>query len=72
MTDDRPRVLRRVGVLLLAVNVGLALLKGWAWVASGSLAVEGEAEPATVEVVEGPNEEAEESGVDWRSNDFIN
>ncbi|PSP99802.1 cation transporter [Halobacteriales archaeon QS_4_69_31] len=43
MTDDRPRVLRRVGVLLLAVNVGLALLKGWAWVASGSLAVEGEA-----------------------------
>ncbi|MFB6150679.1 MAG: cation diffusion facilitator family transporter [Haloarculaceae archaeon] len=41
--DDRSRVLRRVGVLLLGANVALALLKGGAWVATGSLAVEGEA-----------------------------
>jgi cation diffusion facilitator family transporter len=42
MTDDRPRVLRKVGLLLLAVNVALALVKGGAWLATGSLAVESE------------------------------
>ncbi|QPV61293.1 cation transporter [Halosimplex litoreum] len=43
MTDDRPRVLRRVGILLLVANVALAALKGGAWVATGSLAVQSEA-----------------------------
>jgi cation diffusion facilitator family transporter len=43
MADDRPRVLRKVGLLLLAVNVALALVKGGAWLATGSLAVESEA-----------------------------
>ncbi|WP_415379214.1 cation diffusion facilitator family transporter [Halosimplex sp. TS25] len=43
MTDDRPRVLRKVGLLLLAVNLGLVALKGAAWLATGSLAVESEA-----------------------------
>ncbi|WP_436928512.1 cation diffusion facilitator family transporter [Halosimplex halobium] len=43
MTDDRPRVLRRVGLLLLGANVALALLKGGAWFATGSLAVQSEA-----------------------------
>ncbi|QLH80375.1 cation diffusion facilitator family transporter [Halosimplex pelagicum] len=43
MTDDRSRVLRRVGILLLVANVALALLKGGAWVATGSLAVQSEA-----------------------------
>jgi len=42
MTDDRSRALRRVGLLLLAVNVALALVKGGAWFASGSLAVQSE------------------------------
>ncbi|WP_436907630.1 cation diffusion facilitator family transporter [Halosimplex marinum] len=42
MTDDRPRVLRRVGLLLLGANVALALLKGGAWFATGSLAVQSE------------------------------
>jgi len=41
--DDRSRALRRVGLLLLGANVGLAAIKGAAWVATGSLAVEGEA-----------------------------
>jgi cation diffusion facilitator family transporter len=43
MPDDRSRALRRVGLLLLGVNVALALVKGAAWFASGSLAVQGEA-----------------------------
>ena len=43
MTDDRPRVLRKVGILLLVVNVALVLVKGAAWLATGSLAVESEA-----------------------------
>ncbi|QLH76205.1 cation transporter [Halosimplex rubrum] len=43
MTDDRPRVLRRVGILLLVANVALAALKGGAWVTTGSLAVQSEA-----------------------------
>jgi len=43
MTDDRPRVLRRVGLLLLGVNLALVLLKGGAWLTTGSLAVESEA-----------------------------
>ncbi|ELZ28150.1 cation diffusion facilitator family transporter [Halosimplex carlsbadense 2-9-1] len=42
MTEDRPRVLRRVGILLLVVNVVLVALKGGAWIATGSLAVESE------------------------------
>jgi cation diffusion facilitator family transporter len=42
MTDDRSRVLRRVGLLLLGANVALALLKGGAWFATGSLAVQSE------------------------------
>jgi len=36
-------VLRRVGILLLVANVALALLKGGAWFATGSLAVQSEA-----------------------------
>ncbi|WP_123534920.1 cation diffusion facilitator family transporter [Halosimplex salinum] len=51
MTDDRPRVLRRVGLLLLAVNVALALVKGAAWLATGSLAVESEAINSTADSV---------------------
>jgi cation diffusion facilitator family transporter len=43
MTDERSRTLRRVGLLLLGANVALALLKGSAWLATGSLAVQGEA-----------------------------
>jgi cation diffusion facilitator family transporter len=43
MTEDRPRVLRRVGLLLLAANLALALLKGGAWLTTGSLAVQSEA-----------------------------
>ena len=43
MTDERSRALRRVGLLLLGANVALVLLKGGAWLATGSLAVEGEA-----------------------------
>jgi len=43
MTDERSRALRRVGLLLLGANVGLAVLKGGAWFATGSLAVQGEA-----------------------------
>ena len=36
-------MLRRVGILLLVANVALALLKGGAWFATGSLAVQSEA-----------------------------
>jgi len=43
MSGDRSRTLRRVGLLLLAANLALALLKGGAWLATGSLAVESEA-----------------------------
>jgi len=43
MTDERASALRRVGLLLLAVNLALALVKGGAWVATGSLAVQSEA-----------------------------
>ena len=39
----RGRVLRRVGLLVLGVNVCLALAKGAVWYATGSLAVGGEA-----------------------------
>jgi cation diffusion facilitator family transporter len=42
-TDERSRALRRVGLLLLGVNVALAALKGGAWLATGSLAVQSEA-----------------------------
>ena len=42
MPDDRSRALRRVGLLLLGANVALALVKGGACLASGSLAVQGE------------------------------
>ena len=40
---DRKTAVRRAGVLVLAVNAGLALLKGGAWYATGSLAVGSEA-----------------------------
>ena len=43
MTDERSRALRRVGLLLLGANVALVLLKGGAWLVTGSLAVESEA-----------------------------
>ena len=36
-------MLRRVGLILLAANLALALIKGGAWVATGSLAVQSEA-----------------------------
>jgi cation diffusion facilitator family transporter len=42
MPHDRSRVLRRVGLLTLGVNVALVIIKGGAWFASGSLAVQGE------------------------------
>jgi cation diffusion facilitator family transporter len=42
MPDDRSRALRRVGLLILGVNVALVVVKGGAWFASGSLAVQGE------------------------------
>jgi len=41
--DERSRALRRVGLLLLGANVALAALKGGAWFATGSLAVQSEA-----------------------------
>ncbi|WP_435184856.1 cation diffusion facilitator family transporter [Halobellus sp. EA9] len=43
MSDDRRRVVRRVGAIVLAVNLALALAKGGVWWISGSLAVGSEA-----------------------------
>jgi cation diffusion facilitator family transporter len=43
MSDDRRRVVRRVGAIILAVNLALALAKGGVWWVSGSLAVGSEA-----------------------------
>ncbi|RLM56988.1 cation transporter [Halobellus sp. Atlit-31R] len=43
MSDDRSRVVRRVGAIVLAVNLGLALAKGSVWWLTGSLAVGSEA-----------------------------
>lgn len=40
---ERRRVIRRVGALVLAVNVGLMIAKGLVWQATGSLAVGSEA-----------------------------
>ena len=40
---SRRRAVRRVGWTVLAVNLGLALAKGWAFLATGSLAVGSEA-----------------------------
>jgi cation diffusion facilitator family transporter len=40
---ERRRVVRRVGALVLAVNVGLAVAKGVVWYGTGSLAVGSEA-----------------------------
>ena len=40
---SRRDTLRRVGLLVLGVNLVLALLKGAVWLTSGSLAVQGEA-----------------------------
>ena len=40
---SRRDTLRRVGLLVLGVNLGLALLKGAVWLTTGSLAVQGEA-----------------------------
>ena len=51
MPDERARALRRVGLLLLAVNLALALAKAGAWLATGSLAVEGEAVNSLVDTV---------------------
>ncbi|WP_239524289.1 cation diffusion facilitator family transporter [Halogeometricum borinquense] len=43
MSGDRSRVMRRVGLVILAVNVGLALAKAGVWWTTGSLAVGSEA-----------------------------
>jgi cation diffusion facilitator family transporter len=43
MNDDRKRVVRRVGAIILAVNLALALAKGGVWWLTGSLAVGSEA-----------------------------
>ena len=43
MTDTRSSALRRVGLVLLAVNVLLAVAKGSVWFATGSLALQSEA-----------------------------
>jgi cation diffusion facilitator family transporter len=43
MSGDRRRVVRRVGLVVLVVNVALALAKGGVWWATGSLAVGSEA-----------------------------
>lgn len=43
MNGDRSRVMRRVGLVILAVNVGLALAKAGVWWTTGSLAVGSEA-----------------------------
>jgi cation diffusion facilitator family transporter len=43
MDGDRKRTVRRVGLIILAVNVALAVAKGGVWWATGSLAVGSEA-----------------------------
>jgi len=43
MSDDRRRVVRRVGLVVLAVNLALVLAKGGVWGLTGSLAVGSEA-----------------------------
>jgi cation diffusion facilitator family transporter len=48
---ERRRVVRRVGALVLAVNLGLAIAKGLVWQATGSLAVGSEAVNSTADAV---------------------
>jgi len=43
MSDDRRRTVRRVGLVILAVNLALVLAKGGVWGVTGSLAVGSEA-----------------------------
>ncbi|GGJ12845.1 cation transporter [Halobellus salinus] len=43
MSDDRRRAVRRVGVVVLAANLGLVAAKGGVWWVTGSLAVGSEA-----------------------------
>ena len=47
----RKRVVRRVGAVILAVNVALALAKGWVWTETGSLAVGSEAVNSAADAV---------------------
>jgi cation diffusion facilitator family transporter len=51
MSGDRSRVMRRVGFVILAVNVGLALAKAGVWWSTGSLAVGSEAVNSAADAV---------------------
>ncbi|MFB6091450.1 MAG: cation diffusion facilitator family transporter [Haloquadratum sp.] len=51
MSDDRKHVVRRVGAVVLAVNLALVLAKGGVWWVTGSLAVGSEAVNSAADTV---------------------